>query len=327
MSSNLEEKLKPPEVQMDMIKKSFRSRQQKKRTKKSNRPREDSQQKSVEHIVLHRHFEPSSFGPFSKHSCSDMKRFPTSRETGQIASIIITDSQGVPDWGPPWRKFRNSLVNYNTNHPRLINRVDRLRRRVEKGKCLSGGPVYWDADGSVKVISRRLSKSSSKLNIQFYLDICSAFSPSPAYVLVDKKRSPDKNKMSLWDRFGRDPSVVAVPLKKETDSPFWRMYLQVFQSESVRERKRRCENLIRRLQEEKSPNRRDYCFPSLQMEKREWQRVSKLMLPVLGKSAPIPGRRKRRPAFQSPRTLVEALAAAVFGCHPKRIRLLVPPID
>ena len=312
---------------MDITQKSIRSRQQKKRTKKPNGPREKFQKKSVEHFVLHRHFEASSFGPFSKHSCSDMKRFPTSRETEQIASIIITDSQGIPDWGPPWRKFRNSLVNYNTNNLRLINRVDRLRRRVEKGKCLSGGPVYWDADGSLKIVSRGFSKSSAKLDIQFYLDICSAFSPSPAYMLVDKKKHPDKNKRPLWDRFGRDPSVMAVPLKREIDSPFWNMYLQVFQSESERERRKRCEILINKLQMEKPPNGPDYRFHSLQMEKREWQRISKIMLSVLAKSAPIPGRKKRRPAFQSPRTLVEAITAAVFGCHPKKIRLLVPPID
>jgi hypothetical protein len=315
------------EVTIDNKLDRYRTRTTKESSGKKVEGSEESQIKLVEHIVCHRHFYPTQFGSFSNHSCTDSRVIRVPMKTDYIISTIITDDGGIPEWGSPWKKFQKSIVLYNTDEPRLISRVNRLRRRIEKGDCLTGGPLFFGTDGRPRIASRRIRGSIKQKDMQFFLDMLSAFSSTPAMKLIDREKSSQPKKSLLWKRFGKDPAVIAVPMKKEWESPFWKGYLRIFRGSSERDRKKRSEALAVRLQAERGPNKRTPRFPSLQLTAKDWTRRKNLMIKVFMRSAPIPRTRKKRPAFQSPRTLSEVLSAEVLKCHRKSIRLLFPPFD
>jgi len=117
--------------------------------------------KTTVHIVVYRY--PRRPGLFSLPECSDTRRIHCDDPHRTIISVIRAGE--VPE------------VIYGSDDPSVRERVDRLKKQVESGKPLSGGPLIMGQNGEFTAARRSVAGRLTAKDDALAIEVRGAFDP------------------------------------------------------------------------------------------------------------------------------------------------------
>lgn len=241
------------------------------------------------HLVIHQHVHRERLF----HECHRSWALPLKlRAVGRlVVSRIITGS--------------DSRIDYGSDDPEIVCRVDRLRRRIEGGICFAGGPITLASSGQrrkqhpesrslyllVEEIERDLLDSTVRwraCSIRFR-EVYENSKTSPVEWVI----SGTDTRPCLWERITDThlPEVEAM------------------------DRNGTLEVIARELAIVSRP------FERIATSERPLRRLAQ----ILGSRSGVGGG-SRRFAYLSPRSLARALAEEVVSCSGRTIRRRTPPL-